>query len=297
VIQTARSVLIAVAALGLLATGADVRAQDSELREQLEALESWIVLEEEAAPEPPLLRAHLGVAGWLEVRTRIQQDGDGVSGSRLDDLEANQGLATGGAAPWFEVTLGAKVRGGADGMYFFRNGDFRTQDDDVVFEGETIAREGDLLETEFAFTTLGGFVEWDAIYGRNYRIGLVGGVRYFRFDLRFRVRDGGRLETTETRGELLSPYFGGLVELTPFPYLTVFARAQFMNWSWEEINLKEARYFELRLGATLNVIPGLLGIGAEYRFVSSQAEADDGPDRIRVGLGASGLAFTLNLSF
>ena len=38
-----------------------------------------------------------------------------------------------------------------------------------------------------------------------------------------------------SRGELFTPFFGGHVELTPFPYLSVFTRIQFISWSWQQI--------------------------------------------------------------
>ena len=265
-------------------------------------LDEWVTLEGARAPEPPLLRAHVALVGWIECRTRVRSDDGGVAGSELDDLEKNQGLDSGGVAPWIELSLGRAVRGGVDASWFARGGELTRQETQVVFDGGVIAQPGGYLRPEFELLTLGAFVEWDFLADQSYRIGLVGGVRYFRFDLRLTglVDPSSTTFTrTESRGALTSPFFGGLVELTPFDYLSVLARIEFMNWSWDDVELREAHYFALRLGAAVHPVPGTLSIGLEFRYSSVRAEGRDpeGEARVDGAVSSAGAALTLNLSF
>lgn len=277
-------------------------AEPPELEDELdfEELERWIVLREEAAPPPPLLRVQVGPVAWVDVQSQIRADGAGVRGTRLDDLEGQQGLRASGGSPWLELSIGSDVRGGADLLYLDRRGRPTVQETDVFFSGVHLARPGDVVDPRFEMFTTSGYVEWDPLYGRTYRFGLLGGVRYFRLQASFTgVRPGLSPEaiTVRRRAELVSPFFGGFVELTPFDYLTVSTRVQFMNWSWSDIGLKDARYLEFRLGGVVHVIPGVLGIGADFRYFVIRAEGDEQDRKLEAGLAASGVAFTVTLTF
>jgi hypothetical protein len=269
----------------------------------LDELEEWIVLREDTAPPPPLLRAQAGVVVWFDIRSRIRADDEGVRGTPLEDLETFQGLESSGVSPWLELSIGGDLRGGADFLYLLRGGEVERQDDEILFDGVRLARPGDLIESRFELVTTSGFIEWDPLYGRTYRFGMVGGARYFRLQGSLHaVRPGASPVdlTVRRRGELISPFFGGFVELTPFEYLSVAARVQFMNWSWRSVGLKEARYLEFRLGGTVHLVPGRLGAGIEFRYFVIRAEArEEGgdPQRLEAGMAASGVAFTLTLSF
>lgn len=267
-----------------------------------EELEKWIVLREEAAPPPPLVRAQLGPVFWIDVQSEIRADRAGVRGTRLDDLEGAQGLRSSGVSPWIELSIGRDVRGGADVLYLERGGEPTRQDGDVFFDGVHLAAPGDVVDTRFQLLTTSGYVEWDPLYGKTYRFGLLGGVRYFRLQAKFRgVRSqlSPAVVTLRRRAELLSPLFGGFVELTPFEMLTVSARVQFMNWSWSDVGLRDARYLEFRLGGVVQLIPGVLGVGADFRYLVVRAEGDNDDDRRRMegGMAASGVALTLTLAF
>jgi len=301
-----RSLAAAVATVAALAVAAPAAAQEEEPPAPGDPgfdLASWIVLEEEATPEPPLVRAAVGFVAWVENRTQIRSDRGGLRGTDLDDLEEEQGLDEGGLAPWIELSVGREVRIGADASFFLRSGEFTRQDDPVAFDGFEMADAGDLVRPRFEFYTASAFIEWDPLLGERYRIGLVGGVRYFRFDMDLeavRARRSPTKLTRRARGELLSPFFGGLVDLRPFPYLDVRTRVQFMNWSWEEVRLKEARYLEFRVGAALKPIPDVLGIGFEFRFVVIEAETDTGEtqdSRLEGALLTSGASLTIELAF
>lgn len=267
--------------------------------DRLEALESWIVLREETAPAPSLVRLQAGVVVFLDARSETQSD----RGTVLGDLEGEQGLPGSGAAPWISLSIGGSVRGGADAMYFSRVGELRRQTRTVRFDNQTIAGPGDLAASEVTVFTCSGFVEWNPLHGPTYRLGLLGGLRYFDVDVAVRgVRnDPARPERQgRERGELLSPYFGGHVELTPFPALSVAAHVQFMNWSWSAAGLKDARYLEFGLGAMVFVVPGRVGLGAELRYFFAQAETridDDDGQQLEVGVSATGVAFTVLFQF
>ena len=257
---------------------------------------------EEEVPEPPLLRLHGGQIAWVDARTSIRSDRRGVIGTTLDDLEADQGLDSGGAAPWIEATIGRTFRAGFDATFFAREGDLVRQDDRVVLDGRVVAERGGYVRSRFSLLNLGALLEWDFLYDSSYRIGLTGGARYFAFDLRLKsvpTPTSTAFQRTRTRGELISPFFGGLVELTPFPYLSVLARIEFMNWSWRSVGLREARYFSLRLGAAVHPIPGRVSVGLEFRFSRVRAEGrdDDGGDRVDGSIGTAGVALVGNFSF
>lgn len=267
-----------------------------------EELERWIVLREEAAPPPPLLRLQCGPVFWVDVQSEIRADRRGARGTRLTDVEGEQGLAASGVSPWLELSIGSDLRGGGDLMYLDRGGRPTVQGRDVTFDGVHLARPGDVVDARFQVFTTSGYVEWDPLYGKTYRFGLIGGVRYFRLQAAFEgVRPGlsPMTVTVRRRAELLSPFFGGFVELTPFEYLTVSSRVQFMNWSWSDIGLKAARYLEFRLGAVLHVVPGVLGLGADFRYFVIRAESDDeGDDRhFEVGMAGGGVGLNVTLTF
>ncbi len=265
----------------------------------LRNLEEWLVLEEEQAPEPPLVRIEAGVLAFLETRTELTSFSGGVRGTELRNLEEEQGLDEDFVAPWIELTIGSKVRGGGDGFFFIRGGDRTVQQQPLVFDGQTIAAPGDSVRPRFSLLTLGTFVAWDALYGRTYRIGLMAGVRYFRLDARFEAYSGGGESTHRERGELVSPFFGGSFHLTPFPYFTVSTTVQFMNWAWGAVGLREARYFDFRLGAQLNVLPGRLSFALQYRFLVIQAAARDDGDSsgLEAAMQANGFAVAVVLAF
>ena len=267
-------------------------------------LDTYGVLDEPERPEPPLLRAHVALVGWIECRTSIRADRSGVLGTDLDDLESELGLDGAGVAPWVELSVGQEVRGGVDGTWFGRGGDLVRQERRIVLDGRLVAEPGGYARAQFALLSLGTFVEWDFLYDATYRIGLVGGVRYFRFDLEVKSQvtpSDTAFSRVETRGELISPYFGGLVELTPFPYLSVLARIEFMNWSWNAVELREARYFSLRLGFAVHPVPERVSIGAELRYARIRAQGREregrGGSRVDGELGTLGLALVVNVSF
>jgi hypothetical protein len=284
----------------------DTPSPDEEVPEledelDLEELERWITLESEPTAPPPLVRAQVGSVFWVDVQSEIRTGRGGVPGTQLLDLENEQGLTASGVSPWIELSIGRNVRGGADLLHLDRNGTPERQERSVVFDGVTLANPGDLIEARFELLTTAGFVEWDPLFGKTYRFGLLGGVRYFRLESVLRgIRPAGTppVRTLRRRDELVSPFLGGFVELTPFDYLTVSARVQFMNWSWNAVGLKDARYLEFRLGGIVHVVPGLLGVGAEFRYLVVRAES--GSDRERSfegGMAASGFALTLTLAF
>ncbi|MBL4843999.1 MAG: hypothetical protein JKY65_00615 [Planctomycetes bacterium] len=275
---------------------------ESALGGNLREFESWIVLEEEIVPDPPLLRVELGFLGVIESRSRIRVDRGTLRGTRLDNLEVNQGLESGAMGPWLTFSLGGKIRGGGDFFQFKRGGTYRRQVEEVIFDGVRLAGPDDLLRANFSFLSLSAFVEWDVLYGRKYRIGFLGGLRYFRLQVELEgvlLRPTPQEVKRKVLGELLSPTFGGLIELTPFPHLTVFSQAQFMNWSWESVGLEDARYFEMRIGARLNMIPEFLSLSLEYRFMIVNATPTLGGTgrRVEGALTINGLVVSIGLSF
>ena len=104
-----RRAAIAVGAI-LLALSGEARGQDAGPIDPEPGFESWIVIEEEVAPEPALLRLDLGFVAWTSARSRIRADRNQVPGTRLNDLEELQGLDSSGLAPWIELSIGTKVR-------------------------------------------------------------------------------------------------------------------------------------------------------------------------------------------
>ncbi|MCO5169625.1 MAG: hypothetical protein M9894_25065 [Planctomycetes bacterium] len=269
--------------------------------DSFEEFERWITLRDEAASPPPLLRLQLGPVFWVDIQSEIRADRRGLRGTPLRELERRQGLIASGVSPWVELSIGRDIRGGADVLHLVREGKLYHQDEPVLFDGVDLARPGDLVRSRFELFTASGFVEWDPLYGRTYRFGLLGGARYFRFQGAFEAVRRGLDPATLTvrrRGELISPFFGGFVELTPFEYLTVSSRVQFMNWSWKDVGLKSARYLEFRLGATIHIIPEVLGFGAEFRYLVVRAESSRDADRqLEAGTAASGVALTVTLTF
>ncbi len=272
--------------LAALALAGPACAQE---RSALGQFESWVTVEDEFALAPPWLRSSVGLLAWIETRTSLK-----IGGTELDDLETNQGLDSGGAGAWIELTIGQKIRGGVDGTYIKRLGDRAEQEEQLVIDGDLVGNVGDDVKTTSSFFTVGLLLEWDVLYGKTYRIGLLGGVRYFKTSTTIRGFLPGDVVRKTSGGELISPFFGGQVMLTPFPMFSVLTRIQFMNWSWHSVGLKEARFFEFRLGAIFHLIPEVLSLSLEYRFMAIQAEANGSDDG---ALSANGLVVAVSFSF
>jgi hypothetical protein len=264
-------------------------AQDGAGESPLATLESWITVEDEQAPDPPIFRSQAGLLAWVHTRSSL-----GVDGAVLKDLEEEQGLVNSGIGPWLEFTVGSTLRLGLDGARVERLGRREVQAQPVFFEGRLVADAGDSIRASNTFLTVGALLEWDILYAEAYRIGVVGGARYFRLDTTLRGFGPTGVTRARNSAELISPFFGGQIEVTPFPYLTVYTRIQFMNWSWDTVGLKEARFLEFRLGVRINVAPRTLALSLEYRWMSVRAQGSEGEEG---GLGASGLVAALNLSF
>ena len=291
--------------IGLLTCAAPAAAQEVEPDPDsgFEFLDwqDWITVESDDAPELPLLRIQAGLIVAIDVTTEVEADRGALPGTRLDDLEEDQGLSNSGFSPWIELSLGGAIRVGGDLLWLQRFGDYQAQSAPVVFDGVELAEAGDLVEANVNFVNGGLFLEWDFLYGKNYRIGVVGGARYFQTEIELRsLRRGTPLQLeSAVRGELLTPFFGGLVELTPFPYLSVTTQVQFINWSWRAIELKKARYVRFRLGFTIRPTTWI-GFGAEYRFevlrAEGRADRDDGR-QIEGGLATNSLLLHVEFSF
>lgn len=294
------------ALIGLLACAVPASGQDDDAPPAGEGFrfgdwQDWVTVESDDAPEPPLLRLQVGLLASIDVKTEVKADKANLIGTRLNDLETDQGLASSGLAPWVELSLGGAIRAGADMTWLLRFGDFTRQTQAVVFDGRQLADPGEQLKSQTSYFDVGAFGEWDFLYGKNYRIGVVGGARYLRLDVELtglRQREP-ILESAKIRGELLSPFFGGLVELSPFPYLSVCTQIQFMNWSWQQIGLKKTRYVRFRLGFTVRPT-SWLGFGAEYWFevVKAESHAQDRSDsQFRGGLALNSVLLHVELAF
>ena len=259
--------------------------------------------EDRTAPEPPWVRGEVALIGWLETRTELRSDRFQMAGTDLDDLEDELGLASGGLSPWVELSIGQTWRAGADVSFFGRTGQLRQVERDIVFDGQLIAARGEFAESSLSLLNAAAFAQFYPFYERDFRIGLVGGARYFRLNARVEGARGDPndpLPGSRVRGELISPFFGGELTLIPFSYLEVGAKIQFMNWSWAEVGLKRADYLDFRIGGRLSVIPERLGIGLEYRYLLVAAEARSNVTRARrivSSLTAHGLALTLTITF
>lgn len=268
----------------------------------LRELESWIVLDDELAPEPPLVRLDVGAVAWIELQSRLRVDRRGVPGADLRALEDELRLPSTAGSPWVELSLGSRVRGGADFLWLARQGPFVRAERTITFNGVDVAGPGDLVDLRLELFTTSAFVSWDPLAGQTYRIGFVGGARYFRLQSRVRaVRPAAApIDLSErAEGELVSPYFGGSVELVPFPYLSVTTRIQYMSWSWSAVRLREARFFDFRAGAHLRVVPDRLALGLEARYLAVAASARRGADgrRFEAELAGFGASFVVQLAF
>jgi len=308
-VRAGARVLIGVASLwGALALGAGAQDSggDSGLDEwegeQDAGFDEWITLDEDAARPPPWVQAEVGFVGWVEARSQIRADRRGVAGTELRNLEDEQGLDSAGIGPAFRITFGQALRVGFKGDHLIRSGSLQQQDREVVFDGKQIAAPGDYVKTRFEFLTLGTFASWSPIAGRDYRLTVLGGLQYFRFDLELTGTALARqsvLLRQRVRGELLSPVFGGQFELRPFDALGIYTRIEFMNWSWKDLELKDAQYFDFRLGGRIYFFDDLFAFGGEYRFMLLRARArdEDSARRVNGAVALNGLAFFLELRF
>ncbi len=291
-----RLVILGMIALALVA-GRTARGQEAEPEPPRQ---SWIIEDDQEGPGAPLWRAEIALLGWIDVRSRVQASRGNLQGTDLDNLEEDQGLDQMGAAVWAELSIGDRVRGGADISHFLRNGEPTRQEESINFDGVHLSGSGDYVEPRLELLIVSTFLQWDALYGETYRIGLIGGLRYFRFefDLEAIRSSPPARDVVRTRGELISPFFGGHVILTPFPYLSVITRIQFMNWSWEAVNLKESRYLEFRLGIVLNLAPRRVSLGVEYRFLLLRVAGTNDQSRdIEGGFAANGFAISIHVTF
>ncbi|MEZ6184317.1 MAG: hypothetical protein R3F62_04805 [Planctomycetota bacterium] len=286
-------VLAALCACGLVAVAEEGQGA---------GLDEWITLDEDAAREPPWVQIETGFVGWLECRTRVRADNNGVRGTELRNLEQDQGLPSSGIGPAFRLSVGQALRVGLKGDHLVRSGEFERQDEPITFKGVRLAEPGSYVRSRFELLSLGTFAAWSPIAGADYRLTFYGGLQYFRFELKLTGTPQSAAQPTfrseRVRGELLSPVFGGQFELRPFDALGIYTRIEFMNWSWKEAQLKDAEYFDFRLGGRIYFLDDLLAFGGEYRFMLLSAETSGDDDRrVDGAVGLNGLAFFLEVRF
>lgn len=260
-------------------------------------------IDDEAEPyEPPLVRASAGIILWPYLRTTIRIGRSGVSsGTRIDDAEETAGLPERSFSPWIEASVGGAVRFGLTALSLGpRTGDLTRAEERIEAGGRVLAERGDLIDIDFEYYQADAFVQWDVLRSRNFRIGVLGGARYIRISTRIRGYRADPLDYQSVKDveTTISPFFGGQIELEPFPLLVVYANVRYIDWSWDAIDLREQRTFELRLGAAVYIVEEILGVAMDFRFLSTFVDPSDGDDgklRGRYSVDAGGVAITVTL--
>ncbi|MCA8924931.1 MAG: hypothetical protein KDD82_24185 [Planctomycetes bacterium] len=287
---------VACLAAALLATAGEARAEEAGA-----SFDEWITLDEDPVREPPWVKIQLGLVGWIESRSRIRGDRRGVVGTELENLEQGQGLDDSGVGPSWRISVGQALRVGFKGDQLTRGGSFQQQDEAVIFNGVVIAGPGGYVRTRFEFLSLGAYASWSPIAGADYRLTFLGGLQYFKLALKLTGTaelSNPRVFSDQAAGELLSPIFGGQFELRPFDALGVYTRIEFMNWSWATVGLKDAQYFDFRLGGRVFFFDDLFAFGTEYRFLLLAAKTrSQGSSRLDGAVGLNGLSLFLEFRF
>jgi hypothetical protein len=264
-------------------------------------LPAWLALEEEEAPDPPVVRAEAGIIGWPYVKTAIQvgRRRGGDPGMEISDVERDMGLPRSGVSPFFEASFGQEVRVGGSFLDLDREGRLRQANTTIDAGGRVLAEPGDLVSARVRYTQAEGYVLWDVLYGARYRIGPLGGVRFTRIasELRGIKSAGSRaalVQHVNSIDDVASPFFGGHIELDPVELFTVYADVRVVDWAWEAVGLRDQRTFSSRLGVSLSLFEGLVGMALDFRFLSSTLDSgnSNSHSRTHYTIDAAGVGFT-----
>ncbi|MBI3722970.1 hypothetical protein HY251_03295 [bacterium] len=233
---------------------------------------------------------------WPVLRTSIKigrQGGD--PGREITDAEEQLGLPHQALSPYVEASVGSIVRAGADFLDLDRSERFRTVHETVNAKGVLLANPGGQVASRFHYLQASAFVEWEVVRGASYRFALIGGARYLRIATRLRgLQPDGSVLAVSRESDVLSPFFGGSVELTPVPTFAVFASVRFIDWAWSDIQLREQRYFISRIGAEVKFFDGAVGVALDFRFLSSSLDTGAvGKTRGRFVLDAAGVGLSV----
>jgi hypothetical protein len=264
-------------------------------------LPSWLAIEEEDAPDPPAVKLEAAVIGWPYIRSSIQLGRHrGDPGVEITDVEQDVGLPRQGVSPWAEISLGAELRFGANFLDLDRTGRFRQVSQTLDTEGIILAQPGDYAEAHLHYTQVESYVLWDVLYGAHYRIGPIGGGQYTRIASRLTgVQLVGReivFKSTAPESDLFAPFFGGHIELDPVSLFTVYADVRVVDWSWGAIGLRNQRTFMSRLGFSLSLLDGLVGLGIDFRFFSASLDTGNAGMHTRSIYEIDAAGIGLNLS-
>ncbi len=263
-------------------------------------LPSWLAVEEEGTPEPPVVRAEAGVILWPFLRTSIQLgEPGGDPGTEINDAESKLGLPREGVSPFAEISVGKTIRFGMDVLDIERSERLRTVYEMVDAKGVILAQPGGMIGTRFDYLQTSAYLEVELLRGASYRIALLAGARYLRVSTRLRgLQSDGNVIAVTSQSDVFSPFFGGTVELHPVPVFSVFASIRFIDWSWAAIHLREQNTFTSRLGCAVSFLDGLLGLALDLRFLSSQLDTgSSGATRGTFALQGLGVGLTGMLRF
>jgi hypothetical protein len=260
---------------------------------------SWLLADEEEAPDPPIVKAEAGVIAWPYLRTEILLGRKGGRhGQTIDDAEDQLDLADRWASPFVLATAGTTIRGGLYALDLDRQGFLRPTSTTVDLGGDRVlARPGDLAQCAVHYSQLDLYAQWDVLYGARYRLTVLGGARFIKISTRIEGIETQPvdLQSVSVSDVLASPILGGEVDLIPISFLTVYVNIRFIDWAWKDIHLREQRTFEMRFGVKVDVYEDMLSFALDFRFINMFVNATDltGGNFAQIEIEAGGLGFSV----
>jgi hypothetical protein len=264
----------------------------------------WIFSDEdEEAPPPPIVRAEAGVVLWPYLLTTVTIDRKQSFSGRPIDTEAN-GLQGRWLSPFIDGSIGTTIRGCVSWLDLDRQSEFHHAGETIdVGGGRILANPGDAVAIGIHYSQVDLFAEWDCLYGKRYRIGLLGGARTIRIATRIagvQLDQQIDYQSIAVNDWLVSPIVGGQIELSPVSFFSVYTNIRVIDWAWRTIGLREERTFEMRVGFTVTFIEDILSASVDFRFLNIFASPNDlngGRNLEAFELEAGGVALSLAFKY
>ncbi len=260
---------------------------------------SWLLADEEEAPDPPIVKAEACLIAWPYLRTEILLGRKGgPRGQQIDDAEDQLDLPDRWVSPFVLATAGTTIRGGLYALDLERESHFRRTDTTVdAGGGRLLAHPGDYAQCSLRYSQLDLYAQWDIIYGARYRLTVLGGARFIHIATRLQgiQTEPIDVQSVSVSDLLASPIVGGEVDLIPVSFLTVYVNIRFIDWAWKEIHLREQHTFEMRFGVKVDVYEDMVSLALDFRFINMFVNATEltGGNFAQIELEAGGLGFSV----
>lgn len=219
---------------------------------------SWL----KADPVAGDFKARIGFL-FTDFQSNLQYDTNIITGTKLNlrsdlDLDHNQ------VVPFVEAWFGGRFALNLAYMDSKYEGK-ALKSTKITYNGITLTDglSQKQVTVDIDFRTADIAVQLNPIFSDKLQAGGIAGVKYFYYKNRIvNTTDNIAVNSDE---EILIPYYGGEVILTPIRYLSFHLRLRGSSYQWSAVNIDRGIYLDFELGATLRFTK-YIGFTVEYRY-------------------------------